>query len=180
MQTTFLVERNSVPSHADVVITTTAPSGSIFTATDAAEETEFLFNTPSFESYELSVAPLVWRILLQVVAMQLNEYNKAINGEHETWKTRILETLQRINLKAQLFKPQSFPCNITPPTAEYLALSAMGVNWCDTMTASLSAIFSSVPCVSTLKIELPFENVPILSEVGTLFNQQDNRINAAD
>lgn len=147
MQTTF-VHLNSVLTHADVVTSTTAPSGSTFTATDAAVKTEFLF-TPE---HEQKVAYHSWRILIQVLAMQMTDYKQAHGQEDaELWKSRMLSTLEWINRKAQEFYPQSIPSNIVPPTAEYLALNVTG-NWCDILTKELTQVFLSVPGVDTLKI----------------------------
>lgn len=143
MQTSF-VQLNSVLTHADVVTSTTAPSGSTFTATDAAVKTEFFYSTPEYYS---------WRILLQVCDMQLHDYELANNGDREQWKIRMLDTLQRINEKAQKFQPRSFPYDIKPATEESVALNASGVNWCDVMTSRLNKIFLNVPNVDTLRIE---------------------------
>lgn len=135
---------NSVFSHADLVITTSAPSGvSTFSATSAAEKTEFFYSTPEYYS---------WRILLQVCDMQIHDYELATNGDREQWKSRILSTLQRINEKAQGLSLQNFPSDIKPATEASVALSASGVNWCDAMTDKLSKMFLNVPSVDTLKI----------------------------
>lgn len=105
--------------------------------------------TPPREHY---IAYLEWRIYLQVAAVQYHEMVTAQYQENETWKKRILETLCKINEKAQIFNPTSFPMDIVPPTAEYLALSAMGENWLDTLTRQLTSLFLNVPAVDTTKI----------------------------
>jgi len=148
----MFVQLNSDLTHADVVITTTAPSGSPFTATDAAVKSEFCFNAPSFDSYVISVAPIEWRILIQVLGMQMQDASQAHGEELEEWKTRILETLQRINLKAQLFNPQSFPY-IIPPTDSYRALNATMGNWCYALTKQLTCLFTNVPIADTLRTD---------------------------
>src|SRR5258706_6504181 len=95
---------NSELTHASVVpITAAPPSGSPFTATDAVVTSEFCFiNAPSFESYVISVAPIEWRILIQVLGMQMDDYRKAHGSEDKTeCQKRILDVLKRINEKAQ-------------------------------------------------------------------------------
>lgn len=141
----FDVVKNPVLTHADVVLPQSAPNGSSFSATDAVVSTGFSFKPPlsNEEIYRLE-----WRILIQTCALQYTEYSKSGGKE---WLPRILNTLQRINSKAQQFNPQNIPSDITPPTAEYLALSATG-NWCDTLTHQLTCLFSSASNVDTLRI----------------------------
>src|SRR5258706_15079502 len=171
---------NSEITHASVVTFTAAsPSGSPFTATDAAVTSEFCFNAPSFESYVISVAPIEWRILIQVLGMQMDDYMKAQGSEDRAeCQKRILNVLKRVNEKAQLFLPQSFPY-IIPPTDSYRALNAMTGNWCYVLTQQLTCLFMNVPMVAdTLKIEetsiqpqinadwMLSNNLPALLETG--------------
>ena len=89
------------------------------------------------------VLRLSWRILFQIVAMQLQDYKLAKSDEErKLWKTRILETLQRMNKRARMFKNASLPLGVPPPTAEYLALSVTG-NWCLRLTEELTSLFMS-------------------------------------
>ena len=89
------------------------------------------------------VLRLSWRILFQIVAMQLQDYKLAKSDEERNlWKTRILETLQRMNKRARMFKNASLPLGVPPPTAEYLALSVTG-NWCLRLTQELTSLFMS-------------------------------------
>ena len=89
------------------------------------------------------VLRLSWRILFQIVAMQLQDYKLAKSDEERNlWKTRILETLQRMNKRARMFKNASLPLGVPPPTAEYLALSVTG-NWCLQLTEELTSLFTS-------------------------------------
>ena len=89
------------------------------------------------------VLRLSWRILFQIVAMQLQDYKLAKSDEERNlWKTRILETLQRMNKRARMFKNASLPLGVPPPTAEYLALSVTG-NWCSQLTEELTSLFMS-------------------------------------
>lgn len=157
---------NSVLTHADVVITTTAPSGSPFAATDAAVSTEFVFNTPL--DYECFVARIQWRILIQVVAMQVNEMMHTPSGpEPQAWQNKIEDTIKRLNQKAQIFRPQFIPSDIVPPTEEYRVLSVTG-NWCDKLIEQLACMFSNVQNAGTLKIELfPLDAVPAKRNVDT-------------
>lgn len=126
-------------SHADVVITTTAPSGSLFTATDAAEKPGFCF-----ADYERSVAPMMWRINFQILGMQMGDYKRATSQEEkQLCKNRIWESLCRLNQKAQMFNPASLPSDIPAPTEEYLALSVTE-NWCLRLTQELTSLFMNV------------------------------------
>ena len=87
------------------------------------------------------VLRLSWRILFQIVAMQLQDYKLAKSDEERNlWKTRILETLCRMNKRARMFKNASLPLGVPPPTAEYLALSVTG-NWCLRLTEELTSLF---------------------------------------
>jgi hypothetical protein len=155
MQNT-LFDLNPVLTHADVVTSTTAPSGSTFTATDAAVSTGFFYSTPEYYS---------WRILLQVCDMQLRDYELAQNGDRELWKTRILSTLQWINRLAVTFHPSRLPLDLRPATAGSLALTASGANWCDAMSGRLSKMFLNVPNVDTLKIELHKNQLPVVRDL---------------
>ena len=149
-------------SHADLVLTTSAPSGvNPFSARSAAEKDGFFDSTPDY---------LSWRILLQVCDVQLEEYELATNGDHELWEGRILETLQRINEKAQKFNPQSFPSDIKPATAGSAVLNASGVNWCDAMTRRLSVMFLNVKSVDTSRIEIQAAAPESISNTAALYN----------
>ena len=89
------------------------------------------------------VLRLSWRILFQIAAMQLQDYKLAKSDEErKLWKTRILETLCRMNKRARMFKNASLPLGVPPPTAEYLALSVTG-NWCLRLTEELTSLFMS-------------------------------------
>lgn len=89
------------------------------------------------------VLRLSWRILFQIVAMQLQDYKLAKSDEERNlWKTRILETLLRMNKRAQMFKNALLPSDIPAPTAEYLALSVTG-NWCLQLTGELTSLFTN-------------------------------------
>lgn len=142
-----------------------------------APSIQFIVRAPTPEQ----IAYMEWRILIQVVAMQVQSLEEAHNTEREEWKKRILDTLQRVNQKAQVFRPACFPSDIVPPLEEYHVQNVTG-NWCDMLTLKLSYLFLSATDVDTLKIDVDtiLYNVPALSEAGTLFNQQDNRISAAD
>lgn len=140
---------NPVLTHADVVLPQSAPSGSPFSATDAAVSTGFSFNPPLPSD---KIRRMEWRILIQVCAMQYTECMSQ-NGDREQWKSKILDTLQRTNQKAQMFNPQSIPSDIVPPTEEYRALSASGENWCDTLTRQLACLFLNVTAADTLRTE---------------------------
>lgn len=145
------VQINSGLIKADVAIATPQPSGvTLFSATDAPISPEFFVSTPLPEQY---IAYLEWRILIQVVAMQINEMQTQPQPEPILWQARIKETLERVNAKGKIFKPQSIPSDIVPPTVAYRALSVTG-NWCDTLTQQLTSLFSSVASVDTLKIEI--------------------------
>ena len=149
------IQLNSDFSHADVVITTTAPSGSLFTATDAAEKSEFcvktLGNPADVMTYE-KIQATIWRTQFQIVAMLMSDYRAAlVDEEKELWKQRVLEVLVRMNATAQKFSPLSIPCDIQPPTAEYNALNVTG-NWCLKLTAELTCLFTNVYHADILKI----------------------------
>lgn len=163
------LQLNSELTHADVVsITAAPPSGSSFTATDAAVSSEFFIANTS--PNEREIAYLEWRILLQVCDMQLAEYELATNGDSELWKTRLLSTLQWINRKAQLFNPSQFPCDLKPVMAGSVALCVTGVNWLDAMTQRLSVIFLNAQSVNILKIEIQ-DAVPVLNlDTTPLYN----------
>ena len=89
------------------------------------------------------VLRLSWRILFQIVAMQLQDYKLAKSDEERNlWKSRILETLCRMNKRARMFKNASLPLGVPPPTAEYLALSVTGT-WCLQLTEELTSLFMS-------------------------------------
>jgi len=87
------------------------------------------------------VLRLSWRILFQIVAMQLQDYNLAKSDEErKLWKTRILETLCRMNKRAQMFRNASLPLDVPPPMAAYRAPSVTG-NWCLLLTQELTCLF---------------------------------------
>ena len=87
------------------------------------------------------VLRLSWRILFQIVAMQLQDYKLAVSEEDKRlWKSRILETLVRMNKRAQMFKNASLPLDVPPPTAAYRAPSVTG-NWCLLLTQELTCLF---------------------------------------
>jgi len=105
-----------------------------------------------FADYERSVLPVMWRINIQVIAMQMGGYKIAISNEERIlWKSRILESLLRLNEKAQKINAV-WPLDLPAPTAEYAALSATG-NWCDTLTRDLTCLFSSAPDADIMRIE---------------------------
>lgn len=140
------VQLNSDFSHASVVPVTAAPSGSSFTATDAAEKSEFCFNTPmTFEEYEISVTPIMWRISIQILATQVQDYKIANEEDKESWKQRMLNSLIQINKYAQMFRPKEFAF-IPVPHSAYSAQNVTG-NWCYTLTQELAEIFMSAPSV---------------------------------
>jgi len=100
----------------------------------------------TFEKYEISVAPQVWRILIQIAELQPHEYKQERDStEREKWIIRIWETLCRINQKAETFTPSQFPADIKPPTAESAALAATGENWCLRLSQELTVLFMCVP-----------------------------------
>ena len=98
------------------------------------------------------IAFMEWRILIQVVAMQVQSLEEAHASEREEWKTKILDTLQRVNQKAQVFQPESFPSDIVPPLEEYHAPNVAG-NWCDVLTLKLNCLFLNVTNADTLRTE---------------------------
>ena len=154
-----------------MVIATTAPSGvTLFSATDAAEKPRFCFNAPE---YEQLTAYYSWRILIQVVAVQMSEFHNPYNhpGDEIKWQERIQNTLERVNQKGRMFRPQSIPSDIVPPTAVYRALSVTG-NWCETLTDQLSSMFLNVPNADTLKIELfqPDAVPPRKDDTASIYN----------
>ena len=105
-------------------------------------------SAPSVEQ----IACMEWRILIQVVAMQVQSLEEAHASEREEWKTKILDTLQRVSQKAQIFLPESFPSDIVPPLAEYHAQNVTG-NWCDVLTLKLSCLFLNATNADTLRTE---------------------------
>ena len=146
------IQLNSDFSHADVVNSTAAPSGSPFTATLAAEKSEFCFNTPmTFEEYEISVSPIMWRIYVQIVAVKVQEYKTADDEEKQKCKAQIFNTLIRINQLAQIFQPSELPHVIQP--SAYSVQSATG-NWLYVLIRELTEIFMSANHVDIGKIEL--------------------------
>ena len=95
---------------------------------------------------------VMWRINIQVIAMQMGDYKIAISNEERIlWKSRILESLLRLNEKAQKINA-AWPLDLPAPTAEYAALSVAG-NWCDTLTRELTCLFSSAPDADIMRIE---------------------------
>ena len=109
---------------------------------------DFSINAPSIEQ----IACMEWRILIQVVAMQVQSLEEAHASEREEWKTKILNTLQRVNQKAQIFSPACFPSDIVPPLEEYHAPNVAG-NWCDVLTLKLSCLFLNATNADTLRTE---------------------------
>lgn len=145
------IQLNSEFSQMSVVTSTAAPSGSPFTATDVVENSEFCFNPPlSFEEYEINVSPMMWRIYVQIAAVQVQEYKKADDQEKLLCKQRILNTLILINKQALMFKPSEIP-TVTPPCSAY-SVQNVTRNWCYVLMSELTEIFTNVSSADILKI----------------------------
>lgn len=165
---------NPVLNSADVVTTTTAPSGSPFTATAVEFSTGFCFNNAGdiaqriaqkslkpitqedllqFAEYERSVTPIMWRIDIQILASQVDDYLQS-NYEEEKllWKQRMIQTLVDINRRAQIFNPCQLPTDLRPPTASWAARNATG-NWCCDLTRILNCIFTNASTVDILRTD---------------------------
>lgn len=100
---------------------------------------------------------VMWRINIQIIAIQLSEYKQKniSNEEREEWKSRIWESLWRLNQKAQLLNIQSLPNDLPLATGEWVVQNANGGNWCDVLTKELACMFLNVrtPNADTLKIK---------------------------
>jgi hypothetical protein len=96
-----------------------------------------------FADYEVEVAPLCWRILIQICATAMDDYNVATSPEDkETCKQKILNVLVRINAKALMTSPELLSFDMRPPTAEWAARNATG-NWCAELIKQLTQLFTS-------------------------------------
>ena len=97
-----------------------------------------------------SVEEICWRIKIQVLAMQMDDYLLSqTDQERDIWKSRMLDQLIRINQQAQQFSPQTMPSDLRPAS---LARIAEQGNWLDTLTRQLTEVFLNVPTADTLKI----------------------------
>jgi hypothetical protein len=86
-----------------------------------------------------------WRILIQVVATQMHEYNAASSSADKAlWKTRMWDTLIRINQKAQMYNPKEMPTNLSTSVLEYQAMSDRGESWCEALTRQLTQVFLNI------------------------------------
>jgi hypothetical protein len=150
------LQLNPVFSHAARGNSTAAAKRSFFSATTAAETTGFCF-----ADYEVKVAPLCWRILIQVCAMAMDDYNKATSPEDkETCKQKVLDVLVRINAKALMTSAELLSFDMQPPTAEWVARNATG-NWCAELTKELTQLFMSAYPADTSRIELSHNTNPV-------------------
>ena len=89
----------------------------------------------------------LWRIEIQIAAMQLIEWRAKEEGR-EQWKSRLWETLLKINRLAQEFQPSSLPkdlshCNV---------LNVDG-GWLENLTSGLTEVFFGVPTANITRIE---------------------------
>ena len=108
----------------------------------------------TFQEYEASVIPRMWRINLQIIAMQMTDYKSAKgNDEQQLWKSRILESLWRLNQKAQLCNPPALPIDLPLSAGEWVVLNANGANWCDVLTRELACMFFGATSASITKID---------------------------
>lgn len=171
-------------SHADVEITTTAPSGISFTATDAAESSGFCFiaesfdfnaNRPvneqdlsTFQAYTIKVMPVLWRVNLQIVAGLLVEYKNTQNSaeEKDQWKQRLWTSMWELNQKAQgisellSLDPQALMVVSPVPNVS-------GANWYLQLRQELTKLFIPAYHADILKIDLAITPAPlVLSAVG--------------
>jgi hypothetical protein len=105
----------------------------------------------TYEQYELSTRPIVWRINVQVIAMQFREYENphTTEQEREQWKQRIWLSLCQLNRKAQELPDvpqlQTVVFDMRAPNAAARSL--------DEWTCSLACIFTSAPSADTLRIK---------------------------
>jgi len=97
----------------------------------------------------MEINELIWRIRIQVLAMQMDEYLLP-SGDKPLWKSRMLDQLKRVNEIAQTFSPQSLPSDLRPAS---LARIAEQGNWLDTLTQQLTEVFLSAPTADTSRIE---------------------------
>lgn len=91
---------------------------------------------------EKTIQEVCWRIQIQVLAMQMQDYNLASQDERIIWKTRMLDQLKKINQTAQQFNPPSLPLDLRPPVLDYHAQNVTG-NWLDKLTQQLTQVFLS-------------------------------------
>ena len=101
-------------------------------------------------SFFMEINEIIWRIRIQVLAMQMDEYLQP-NGDKPLWKSKMLEQLKRVNEIAQTFNPQSLPSDLRPAS---LARIAEQGNWLDTLTQQLTEVFLSAPTADISRIEL--------------------------
>lgn len=95
---------------------------------------------------------LTWRVLLQVVATHLREYEREHDTkEKEQWQIRINNTIQEVN---QLNTPPQWGLEETPihPTPDYLVPVAGG-SWLECMTTRLNVLFGNASPVVILRTE---------------------------
>ena len=108
----------------------------------------------TFEEYELSVQPIVWRIKIQVVQLQMNEYNspRLTDDERQIWKIKIWNTLIEINRIAQLCEPTLLLVPLLS-TAGGVALSVDAATLFEKLTCQLVCVFTNAPTVIGLRTE---------------------------
>lgn len=95
----------------------------------------------------MSITERIWRIEIQIAAMQLTEWRSREEGR-EQWKNRLWETLLKINQLAQEFQPSSLPQDL----AHCNVLSVDG-GWLENLTSGLWEVFCGVHIVDTSRIE---------------------------
>lgn len=155
------LQLNPVSPHVGVVIPQPQPSGvSLFSATATAEETGFcvltLGNANDIMTDE-QIQLLLWRTSIQVLVMQMDEYQNPRNTEDDKtlWKTAMWESLCKINQKAQ--QMQTAPCmpaDLWQRAGACHVLSVRWENWSTLLMKELAEIFLNVASVNTLKIEI--------------------------
>ena len=150
---------NPVLSHTAVVLPhSREQAASSFAATAVADNTGFfvltLGNAKDVMTDE-QIKIVMWRINIQIIAIQLSEYKQKniSNEEREEWKSRIWESLWRLNQKAQLLNIQSLPNDLPLAMGEWVVQNANGGNWCDTLTRELTCLFSSAPDADIMRTD---------------------------